>query len=115
MKKPPPKTAQIRTAERPCTSCPYCAGRGQMPLPPHLLAAWTVLDTDPARGQIAAELADKMNVTAAGAAGRLNQLCGLGLAVVVRMRPGESGRSKPAAEWIRRATISPSRGSASRG
>lgn len=102
MKQRVPQTARIRTAEPPCTSCPYCAGRGQMPLPPHLLAAWTALDTHPARGQIAAEVAERLNVTASCAAARLNQLCGLGLAVVVRMRPGESGRSKPAAEWIRR-------------
>lgn len=73
-----------------------------MPLPPHLLVTWAVLGTDPRRGQIAAEVAERTDVTPAAAAARLNQLCGLGLAVIVKMRPGTTGRSKPAAEWVRK-------------
>lgn len=93
---------RTRGLAAPCTACPYCAGHGRMPLPPHLLATWLVLGTDKAQGQIAAEVAERMNVTPSAAATRLNQLCGLGLAVIVKRRPGTTGRSKPAAEWIRR-------------
>lgn len=83
----------------PHTHCPYCNGHGWMPLAPHLLATWHALD--PEKGQITAEVADKVRDSKEAVAHRLNQLCGLGLAEIVRMRPGDSSRHKPAAEWIR--------------